>query len=115
MLPSIFQKTDSKLSSVVFFNGKEDFTSHFINKRNLCFEAYADEGITCLDIEIRLSDVDIIYEIHLNDDERSYVIPLVQFCEYLSYWKDVPEIKFVIHRKNVTSPGKLTIKNLRIE
>ncbi|MBQ8966948.1 toll/interleukin-1 receptor domain-containing protein [Ruminococcus sp.] len=110
-----FSKTDSKLSSIVFFNGRRNFTSHFINKRNLCFEAYAETGISCVDVELKLGDVDIRYEIYLNDDEKNFKIPLVQFCEYLSFWEDVPEIKFVIHRKSVTAPGKLTIKNLRIE
>lgn len=110
-----FSKTDSKLASIVFFNGRKNFTSHFINKRNLCFEAFADPGITYVDIELRLSNVDIRHEICLNDDEKEFKIPLVQFCEQLSYWEDVPEIKFVIRRKNVTAPAKMTIKNLRIE
>ncbi len=110
-----FSQTDSKLASIVFFNGRKNFTSHYINKRNLCFEAYADPGLTYVDIELKLSDVDIRYEICLNDDEKSFKIPLVQFCEYLSYWENVPEIKFIIHRKNVTNPSKMTIKNLRIE
>lgn len=110
-----FSQTDSKLASIVFFNGRKNFTSHYINKRNLCFEAYADPGITNVDIELQLSDVDIRYEICLNYDEKSFKIPLVQFCEYLSYWENVPEIKFIIHKKNVSEPAKMTIKNLRIE
>ncbi len=110
-----FSQTDSKLASVVFFNGQKNFTSHFINKRNLCFEAFADPGITCVDIELRLNNVDIIHEICLNDDEKEFKIPLIQFCEQLSFWEDVSEIKFVIHRKNVTAPAKMIVKNLRVE
>lgn len=110
-----FSQTDSKLASVVFFNGRKNFASHFINKRNLCFEAFADPWITYVDIELQLSNVDIRHEICLNEDEKEIKIPLVQFCEQLSFWEDVPEIKFVIHRKNVTAPAKMTIKNLRIE
>lgn len=110
-----FSKTHSKLASVVFFNIKKNFTGYFINKRNLCFEAFAEPGITCVDIELRLNNVDIIHEICLNDDEREFKIPLVQFCDQLSFWADVSEIKFVIHRKNVTAPAKMTVKNLRIE
>lgn len=110
-----FSQTDSKLASVVFFNGQKNFTSHFINKRNLCFEAFADPGITCVDIELRLNNVDIIHEICLNDDEKEFKIPLIQFCDQLLFWEDVSEIKFVLHRKNVTAPAKMNIKNLRIE
>lgn len=110
-----FSQTDSKLASVVFFNGKKNFISHYINKRNLCFESFADPGITCIDVELRLDDVDIRHEIFLNDDEKEFKIPLIQFCDQLSFWENVSEIKFVIHKKNVTAPGKITIKNLRIE
>jgi hypothetical protein len=110
-----FNETESKLSSIVVFNGKRDFTSYFINKKNLCFEAYADEGITCADIELRLGDIDMSYEILLNTDERSYKIPLVQFCDELSFWRNVSEIKFVLHRKKVTQRSNIVIKNLRIE
>lgn len=110
-----FSQTDSKLASVVFFNGRKNLTSHFINKKNLCFESYADHGITCVDIELRLNNVDIRHEICLNDDEKEFKIPLAQFCEKLSFWEDVPEIKFVIHRKNVAGSAKMIVKNLRIE
>ena len=110
-----FSQTDSKLASVVFFNGRKNFTSHFINKRNLCFESFADPGIIYVDIELQLANVDIRHEICLNDDEKEFKIPLVQFCEQLAFWEDVTEIKFVIHRKNVTAPAKMVIKNLRIE
>ena len=110
-----FSQTESKLASVVFFNDRKDFTGHFINKRNLCFEAFADCGITAVDIEIRISNIDIKHEISLSDDEKEYIIPLIQFCNKLSFWEDVSEIKFVIHRKKVTAPAKMIIKNLRIE
>ena len=40
-----FEKTESKLCSIVVFNGKRDFTNYYLNKKNLCFEAYADEEI----------------------------------------------------------------------
>ncbi len=110
-----FNETDSKLSSIVVFNGKRDFTSYYINKRNLCFESYADEGITRVDVEVKLGDVDMAYEILLNEDKRSFKIPLVQFCDELSFWRNVSEIKFVLHRKRVTKKSNIVIKNLRIE
>ena len=110
-----FNETDSKLSSIVIFNGKRDFTSHFINKKSLCFEAYADEGINCVDVELRLTDLDMPYEIYLDNDEKSFRIPLVLFCDSLMPWKNVPEIKFVFHRRKVANPSTITIKNLRIE
>ena len=110
-----FSETDSKLSSIVVFNGKRDFTSYFINKKNICFEAYADKGISCVDVELRLKDIDMLYEIMLYDDEKEYRIPLVQFCDDLSFWRNVSEIKFVLHRKRVVQSGSIVIKNLRIE
>lgn len=110
-----FSKTNSKLSSIVVFNGSRDFTSYFVNKKNLCFEAYADKGITCVDIELGLKDIDMPYEIMLYDDEKEYRIPLMQFCDDPSFWKNVSKIKFVLHRKRVTQSGSIVIKNLRIE
>jgi len=56
-----FEQTESKLCSIVIFNGR-DFTSYFLNGKNLCFEAYAEDGIHCVDIEILLRDVDMQYE-----------------------------------------------------
>lgn len=110
-----FDQTESKLVSIVIFNGKRDFTSFYINKRNLCFEAYADTGITCVDVELRINDIDLIHEILLDDDEKTFMLPLVQFCDELSFWRNVSEIKFVLHRKRVTQKGNIVIKNLRIE
>lgn len=110
-----FNETDSKLASIVFFSGKKDFTSYFINRKSLCFEAYADEGIGCVDVELKIDNVDVIYEILLDSDEKSFHIPLIQFCDELSYWKNVSEIKFVLHRKKVSKCGNLIVKNLRIE
>lgn len=110
-----FSKTESKLSSIVFFNGKRDFTSFYLNKRNLCFEAYADTGITCVDVELKINDIDMIYEILLGNDEKAFMLPLAQFCDELSFWRNVSEIKFVLHRKKVTQKSNIIIKNLRIE
>ena len=110
-----FNETESKLASIVVFSGKRDFTSYYINKKNLCFEAYADEGITCVDVEIKINDIDMIHEIWLSDDEKAFMIPLIQFCDELSFWRNVTEIKFVLHRKRVLQKGEIVIKNLRIE
>lgn len=110
-----FSQTDSKLCDIVIFNGVRNFTSYYINRKNICFEAYADAGIHLIDVELCFNDVDIPYEIYINEDEKSFKIPLEQFCNHLSYWQDVPQIKFVVHRKNVTEKGNLVIKNLRIE
>lgn len=110
-----FNETDSKLASIVFFNGKRDFTSYFVNKKNLCFDAYADEGMRCADVELKISDIDRVYEILLDSDEKAYRIPLVQFCDELSLWENVSEIKFVFHRKKVEGKNNIVIKGLRIE
>lgn len=110
-----FNETESKLSSLVFFCGNRDFTSYFINKKNLCFEAYADKGISFVDVEFKLDDIDMLHEICLDDDEKSFKIPLIQFCDTLSFWKNVSEIKFVFHRKKISNSGEVIIKNLRIE
>lgn len=110
-----FSQTDSKLCDIVVFNSIRNFTSYYINRKNICFEAYADAGIHLIDVELRLNDIDIPYEIYINEDEKSIKIPLGQFCNHISYWQDVPQIKFVVHRKNVTEKANLVIKNLRIE
>lgn len=111
-----FNETDSKLSDIVCFCTNRNFTSYFINNKNICFEAYADSGITHMDVEVRLEHgLDRPYEVSLDEDEKSYRIPLIQFCDSLPYWKDVSEVKFVIHRKRTSDKGYITIKNLRIE
>lgn len=110
-----FEQTDSKLCSIVIFNGHRNFTSYFLNRKKLCFEAYADAGIHCVDIELLLEDVDVQYEIYLDDDEKQFQIPLTQFCDILMFWKSVSELKFLFHRKKVNGKGKVVIKNLRIE
>ncbi|MCI8347781.1 MAG: hypothetical protein HFJ12_07585 [Bacilli bacterium] len=110
-----FKETDSKLCSIVVFIDSIDFTQHFINKRNLCFEAYADDEISIIQVEIALDNVDMAVEIVLCNDENTYRIPLIQFCDSIRPWKKVTEIKFVIHRKRVTGSGNIVIKNLRLE
>lgn len=110
-----FNKTESKLCSIVVFNGERNFTSFYLNKKNLCFEAYANTGINNVDVELKLKDVNMPYEICLNDDEREYKIPLVQFCNIRMFWECVSEIKFVFHKKKVSNEGMVVIKNLRIE
>ena len=55
------------------------------------------------------------YEIYMNEDEKEFKLPLIQFCDSIMFWQTVSEIKFVFHRKMVSNKGKVTIKNLRIE
>lgn len=110
-----FNETNSKLCSIVVFMTSNDFTHHFINKRNLCFEAYADSGIAEVQIEMGMLNVDMSTDIHLSEDEKMYKIPLIQFCDAITPWKNVSEIKFLIYRKKVTAPGNIVIKNLRLE
>ena len=110
-----FEKTESKLCSIVVFAEKRNFTNYIANDRNLCFEAYISEGITFLDIEICLNGIDVSYEIYLNEDLREFKIPLAQFQGTFMFWKDVSELKFVFHRKNFSGERKVIIENLRIE
>ena len=110
-----FEKTESKLCSIVVFTEKRNFTNYIANDRNLCFEAYISEGITFLDIEICLNGIDVSYEIYLNEDLREFKIPLAQFQSTFMFWKDVSELKFVFHRKNFSGERKVIIENLRIE
>lgn len=110
-----FNNTDSKLSSIVVFNGKRNFTNYYVNKCNLCFEAYVKSDIVCVDVELKIDGLDRQYEIFLTDNEKTYMIPLVQFCDELSFWNNVSEIKFVFHRKKITNKCEVVIKNLRIE
>ena len=110
-----FEKTESKLCSIVVFAEKRNFTNYIANDRNLCFEAYISEGITFLDIEICLNGIDVSYEIYLNEDLREFKIPLAQFQSTFMFWKDDSEFKFVFHRKNFSGERKVIIENLRIE
>lgn len=111
-----FDQTESKLSSIVIFNGLRDFSSYYLNRKNLCFEAYAEKGINCVDVEIKLNyDICMKEEIYLNDNQKTFRIPLIQFADSVDLWKKISEIKFLIHRKYVTAKSVITIKNMRIE
>lgn len=110
-----FQKTNSKLCSVVVFTEKRNFVNHYANKRSLCFEAYADGGIRCVDVEFHLKGVNRCVGVCLDEDEKNFTLPLLQFCDALEPWKNVTEIAFLFRSKNITEPGAVTIKNLRLE
>ena len=66
-------------------------------------------------VELKIDNIDRSYENFLNDNEKSFMIPLSQFCEELSSWHNVPEIKFVFRKKMITQKCEVFIKNLRIE
>lgn len=71
-----FSKTQSKLCSVVVFMHSADFSQHFYNNRNLCFEAYADAEINNISIEILLNNENVKTDIYVDEDEKTYKIPL---------------------------------------
>lgn len=110
-----FNKTESKLCSLVVFVENEDFSWHIYNKRNLCFEAYANEIIDTFEVEFHLDGIDMRYDIRLTDDEKAFKIPLEQFCDVAKVWKKVSQISFLIRKRNVNGPRSVVIKNLRIE
>ena len=110
-----FEITDSSLHSIVIFTETKDFSYYYSNNKKLCFEAFAEDGISLVDIEFHFDEVEMSREEFLTDDERSFKIPLEQFCGVLSPWREVKQISFVFKRNNVTKPGTVVIKNLRIE
>ncbi len=110
-----FEITDSDLHSIVIFTEMKDFSYYYANNKKLCFEAFAEEGISLVDIEFHFDEVEMSREEFLTDDEKSFKIPLEQFCGVLSPWRAVKQISFVFKRNNVTKPGTVVIKNLRIE
>ncbi len=110
-----FNETDSSLCSVVVYTTSHDFRHHFSNRRCLCFEAYADSVISRGQVELRIGDVDMPVTFLLDDDENTYRMPLEQLCNSVTPWKNLSEIKFVFQRKRVSAPGKVVIKNLRLE
>lgn len=110
-----FDKTDSKVSSIVFFCGNSDLSSCYINNSSLCFEAYSENGIVCADVELKMNGANMEHKIFITEDENEFLIPLKQFCDELSFWNGVDEIKFVFHKKNVKEKCKIVIKNLRVE
>lgn len=111
-----FNETDSKLSSIVIFMDSHNFINHYTNKRNLCFDIYANNnGISEIQIEMHLDNVDMSVDIPIKADITNYKIPLSQFCDALTPWKRVSEIAFLIHKRKVSSPVKIVIENLRLE
>lgn len=92
-----------------------DFSQHFYNNRNLCFEAYADAEINNISIEILLNNENVKTDIYVDEDEKTYKIPLTQFLDNALLWKSVNEIKFLFWRKKIPKVENFIIKNLRIE
>ena len=52
---------------------------------------------------------------YVDEDEKTYKIPLTQFLDNALLWKSVNEIKFLFWRKKIPKVENFIIKNLRIE
>ena len=71
--------------------------------------------LTILSVENgRLKNRDVRKKIVTSSDWESYSISLLEFGGYISEWKFLKEIKFLLRRKD-TVGGKIEIRNMKIK
>lgn len=110
-----FSKTTSDLCSMVFYINHKDWRNHFANKRQLCFDIYADLNLHPIDVEIHAKDHNIHHPILVSQDGIEQRLSLQQFIDDITYWETVNEIAFLFRRKDFQSADTITIHNLRLE
>lgn len=110
-----FDKTTSKLCSVVYRVEQKDWSSLDKFGKLLCFEAYADVEDIRVEVELHLADRNELVQISLNDDTQSFRIPLVHFTSSVGAWKEVKEVCMLFRKKYIKEKTTIIIENLRLE
>lgn len=110
-----FDKTSSKLCSVVYRIEQKDWTSMNKNGKSLCFEAYANIQNIRAEVELHLADRNEQVPILLTDDTQSFHITLSQFTSSVCAWKEVKEVCFLFRKKYINDKTTVVIENLRLE
>lgn len=110
-----FNKTTSKLCSIVYRIEQKDWSAMDKNGKSLCFEAYADIEDLRAEVELHLADRNEQVPVSIADDTLSFSIPLSRFTSSVGAWKEVKEICFLFRKKHINEKVTVVIKNLRLE
>ena len=110
-----FDKTSSKLCSVVYRVEHKDWLSLDKYSKLLCFEAYGDIEDLRVEVELHLADRNEQVQISINDDTQSFRIPLVHFTSSVDAWREVKEVCLLFRKKYLKEKATIVIENLRLE
>lgn len=109
-----FTETKAEICSVVIFIGELDVSYQYNIGKKIVFELKATDTISSVEVECRLKNRDVRKKIVTSSDWESYSISLLEFGGYISEWKFLKEIKFLLRRKD-TVGGKIEIRNMKIK
>lgn len=110
-----FEKTDSKLCSIVYRVEEKDWSLLDIKQKKLCFDIHSNIDCVRSEVEIHLSDRDEPVPIFITDDAQSFSIPLEHFSSSMQAWKKVSEVCFLFRKKYISNIITITIENLHLE
>lgn len=110
-----FNKTTSKLCSIVYRIEQKDWSAMEKSSKSLCFEAYADIKDLRAEVELHLADRNEQIPVLIADDTLSFRIPLSCFTSSVGAWKEVKEICFLFRKKHTNKRVTVVINNLRLE
>ncbi len=110
-----FDKTTSKLCSVVYRIEQKNWTSMDKNKKSLCFEAYANIQELRVEVELHLADREEQVPIVLTGGAQSFCITLSHFTSSTCAWKEVKEVCFLFRKEYINDKTTVVIENLRLE
>lgn len=108
-----FEQTKSELCSVVFFVGGIDFSNGTAKNRKLRFSVKSQGDIKKLSLEVHLKTRNPHKEIEITEEWTDYSIPLIEFNNKPTDWKEFKEVCFVVNRRNMTK-GTLEIRNIKL-
>ena len=111
-----FSLTTSSLCSIVFHTTVYDWSAYIAEKKQLCFDIYADAQNVQAEVELHLAKGrNIRTPIIVTGNILSYRIPLTQFTVLESAWQDVTQICFLFSNETIKNKTKIIIDNLRLE
>lgn len=110
-----FDKTTSKLCSVVYGIEQKDWSSLDKKGTLLCFDAYADIENLRAEVELHLADRNEQIPILITDDTTSFRIPLSHFTSSVNAWKEVKEVCVLFRKKYIGEKVKIVIEKLHLD
>lgn len=110
-----FDKTTSKLCSVVYSIDQKDWSHMDKNSKTLCFDAYSDVESLRIEVELHLAGRNEQVPVLLTDDTQSFRIPLSHFTSSDGAWKEVKEVCFLFRKRHIKEKTTIVIENLRME
>lgn len=110
-----FEKTTSKLCSIVYRIEQKDWLSLDKKGTSLCFDAYADVENLRAEVELHMADRNEQIPITLTDDTTSFRIPLSHFTSSLGAWKEVKEVCVLFRKKYIGEKVKIVIEKLHLD